>query len=69
ELPNKPANPVLDHEPELIVPEDLIRRLLKSNELLTPAQFLCIYNASLSIILDSELVWPMPEHLLPESRK
>ncbi|XP_072339287.1 testis-expressed protein 47-like isoform X2 [Scyliorhinus torazame] len=53
ELPNKPANPVLDHEPELIVPEDLIRRLLKSNELLTPAQFLCIYNASLSIILDS----------------
>ncbi|XP_038633982.1 testis-expressed protein 47-like isoform X1 [Scyliorhinus canicula] len=69
ELPNKQANPVLDHVPELIVPQDLIQRLLKSKELLTPAQFLCIYNASLSIILDSELVWPMPEHLLPESRK
>ncbi|XP_041073362.1 testis-expressed protein 47-like [Carcharodon carcharias] len=69
ELPNKAAKSVLDNVPELIVPQALIRCLLKSNELLTPAQFLSIYNASLSIIMDSELVWPKPEHLLPESRK
>ncbi|XP_078082175.1 testis-expressed protein 47 [Mustelus asterias] len=69
ELPHRPADSVLGNVPELIVPEDLIRRLLRSNELLTPAQFLCIYNASVSVIMDSELVWPKPEHLLPESRK
>ncbi|XP_067914137.1 testis-expressed protein 47 isoform X2 [Heterodontus francisci] len=69
ESPNNPPDSVLDNVPELIVPQDLIRRLLKSNELLTPAQFLDIYNAPLKIIIDSELVWPMPEHILPESRK
>ncbi|XP_060700561.1 testis-expressed protein 47 isoform X3 [Hemiscyllium ocellatum] len=69
EFPNKPISSVLDNVPELIVPQELIQRLLKSNELLTPHQFLDIYNAPLSVIIDSELVWPKPERLLPESRK
>ncbi|XP_072414467.1 testis-expressed protein 47 isoform X3 [Chiloscyllium punctatum] len=69
EFPNKPISYVLDNVPELIVPQELIQRLLKSNELLTSHQFLDIYNAPLSVIIDSELVWPKPERLLPESRK
>uniref|UniRef100_UPI00398F88E6 testis-expressed protein 47 isoform X2 n=1 Tax=Pristiophorus japonicus TaxID=55135 RepID=UPI00398F88E6 len=68
ESPNDPGS-VLDSVPELIIPQDLIGRLLKAKELLTPAQFLGIYNASLNIIMDSELVWPMPEHILPAIRK
>ncbi|XP_048466963.1 testis-expressed protein 47 isoform X2 [Rhincodon typus] len=69
EFPNKPLSSVLDNVPELIVPQELIECLLKSNELLTPHQFLDIYDASISVIMDSEFVWPKPEHLLPETRK
>ncbi|XP_067860620.1 testis-expressed protein 47-like isoform X2 [Heptranchias perlo] len=53
ESPNNPLDSVLDNVPGLIVPQDLIGRLLKSNVLLTPAQFLDIYNAPLNVIMDS----------------
>ncbi|XP_048410758.1 testis-expressed protein 47 isoform X2 [Stegostoma tigrinum] len=69
EFPNKPLSSVLDNVPELNVPQELIERVLKSNELLTPHQFLDVYDASISVIMDSEFVWPKPEHLLPETRK
>ncbi|XP_007887079.1 testis-expressed protein 47-like [Callorhinchus milii] len=60
---------LLEDIPELIVPLDVIDRLLKCNELLTPAQFLEMYDSPLNIIMDSELVWPSPQHILPIIRK
>uniref|UniRef100_A0A4W3JWC5 Uncharacterized protein n=1 Tax=Callorhinchus milii TaxID=7868 RepID=A0A4W3JWC5_CALMI len=44
---------LLEDIPELIVPLDVIDRLLKCNELLTPAQFLEMYDSPLNIIMDS----------------
>ncbi|XP_072098519.1 testis-expressed protein 47 isoform X2 [Mobula birostris] len=69
ESPNKPNDSVLDDAPELIIPQNLIARLVESRELLTSAQFLHNYSAPLKRTMDSELVWPTPEHLLPAKRK
>ncbi|XP_072882022.1 testis-expressed protein 47 isoform X3 [Hemitrygon akajei] len=69
ESPKNPNDSVLDDAPELIIPQNLIARLVESRDLLTPAQFLHNYSAPLQRAMDSELVWPTPEHLLPAKRK
>ncbi|XP_032899923.1 testis-expressed protein 47 isoform X2 [Amblyraja radiata] len=65
---NSPTDSVLDDAPELIIPQNLIARLLEARELLTPAQFLHNYGAPLNVIMDSELVWPTLENMLPSKR-
>ncbi|XP_051888736.1 testis-expressed protein 47-like isoform X2 [Pristis pectinata] len=69
ESPNNQTDSVLGDVPELIIPQNLIARLVESHELLTPAQFLHNYSAPLNILMDSEFVWPAPEHILPAKRK
>ncbi|XP_069785669.1 testis-expressed protein 47 isoform X2 [Narcine bancroftii] len=69
EFPNCVTHSVLDDVPELIIRQNWIACLVESNELLTPAQFLYNYSAPFNTIMDSEFVWPAPEHILPAKRK
>ncbi|XP_078257109.1 testis-expressed protein 47-like isoform X1 [Rhinoraja longicauda] len=66
---SSPTDSELDDVPELIVPQNLIARLLEARELLTPAQFLHNYSAPLNVFMDAELVWPTLENMLPAKRQ
>ncbi|XP_043384587.1 testis-expressed protein 47-like isoform X2 [Chelonia mydas] len=57
--PNLP-NAVLEKVPNLIISQDTICHLLECQELLSPAQFLQIYDSPLNVVMDSECVWPLP---------
>ncbi|XP_007532127.1 testis-expressed protein 47 [Erinaceus europaeus] len=46
--------------PELLLPEQIVKYLCKSEEFLDPKTFINMYNKPLHIILDSEVVWPAP---------
>ncbi|XP_012368579.2 testis-expressed protein 47 [Octodon degus] len=46
--------------PSLLLPEQIIKYLCNSEELPDPATFLSMYNKPIDIILDSEVVWPVP---------
>ncbi|XP_037611334.1 testis-expressed protein 47 isoform X1 [Sebastes umbrosus] len=43
---------VLDKSPELIVPQEVLNKLLTRDELLTPQQYLQMYNSPLNISMD-----------------
>ncbi|XP_014343129.1 testis-expressed protein 47-like [Latimeria chalumnae] len=49
--------------PELLIKEDTIHYLCKSEELMTPESFLQAYDRPVNMIFDSEIVWPAPQHL------
>ncbi|MEE6498029.1 hypothetical protein FKM82_002957 [Ascaphus truei] len=49
--------------PELLNHEEIICLLSKSKELLTPEQFLQVYNSPLNVSMASDKVWPIPQHL------
>ncbi|XP_006891551.1 PREDICTED: uncharacterized protein C7orf62 homolog [Elephantulus edwardii] len=46
--------------PELLLSEQIIKYLCKTEEFLDPAAFIEKYNNPLHITLDSEVVWPAP---------
>ncbi|XP_058153003.1 testis-expressed protein 47 [Dasypus novemcinctus] len=46
--------------PELLLPEQIIMYLCKSEEFLDPETFLKMYNKPIHVTLDSEVVWPAP---------
>ncbi|XP_036086211.1 testis-expressed protein 47 [Rousettus aegyptiacus] len=46
--------------PELLLPEQIIKYLCKSEEFLNPETFLNMFNKPIHITLDSEVVWPAP---------
>ncbi|XP_004381560.1 testis-expressed protein 47 [Trichechus manatus latirostris] len=46
--------------PELLLPEQIIKYLCKSEEFLDPATFIQMYNNPIHVTLDSEVVWPAP---------
>ncbi|XP_058581152.1 testis-expressed protein 47 [Neofelis nebulosa] len=48
--------------PELLIPEQIIKYLCKSEEFMDPEAFLNMYNKPIHITLDSEVVWPAPSH-------
>ncbi|KAM9296795.1 testis-expressed protein 47-like [Gastrophryne carolinensis] len=60
---------VLEKIPDLLVPPASIMQLLQSHELLTPEQFLRIYDSPLHVAMDSDCVWPTPGHLRPMKGK
>ncbi|XP_028675281.1 testis-expressed protein 47 isoform X2 [Erpetoichthys calabaricus] len=62
---NSADSAVFDKVPELILPEDTIKILLKCKQLLTPEEYLKSYDGPLDVMLDSEFVWPPAEHFLP----
>ncbi|XP_071797872.1 testis-expressed protein 47-like isoform X2 [Asterias amurensis] len=51
--------------PDLLIPQDLIGYLLHSQDLCSPKEFLDKFDKPLDIVLDSELVWPMPTRNFP----
>ncbi|XP_022102397.1 testis-expressed protein 47-like [Acanthaster planci] len=51
--------------PDLLIPQDLIGFLLQSTDLCSPKEFLNRYDKPLDIVLDSELVWPLPTRNFP----
>ncbi|XP_037692535.1 testis-expressed protein 47 [Choloepus didactylus] len=46
--------------PELLLPEQVIKCLCKSEEFLDPETFLKMYNKPIHVTMDSEVVWPAP---------
>ncbi|XP_039079286.1 testis-expressed protein 47 [Hyaena hyaena] len=46
--------------PELLIPEQIIKYLCKSEEFMNPEAFLNMYNRPIHITLDSEVIWPAP---------
>ncbi|XP_071509520.1 testis-expressed protein 47-like [Diadema antillarum] len=51
--------------PELLIPQDLIGYLLFTPDLCTPAEFLQRYDSPMDVVLDNELVWPLPTKNFP----
>ncbi|XP_071957533.1 testis-expressed protein 47-like [Antedon mediterranea] len=51
--------------PDLLIPQDLIGYLLRSPELFTPQSYLEKYDQPFDIVLDNELVWPLPTKNFP----
>ncbi|XP_045649273.1 testis-expressed protein 47 [Ursus americanus] len=48
--------------PELLIPEQIIKYLCKSEEFLDPETFINIYNKPIHVTLDSEVIWPAPTY-------
>ncbi|XP_006729664.1 testis-expressed protein 47 [Leptonychotes weddellii] len=48
--------------PELLIPEQIIKYLCKSEEFMDPETFLNIYNKPIHVTLDSEVIWPTPTY-------
>ncbi|XP_029784402.1 testis-expressed protein 47 [Suricata suricatta] len=46
--------------PELLISEQIIKYLCKSEEFMDPEAFLNMYNRPAHITLDSEVIWPAP---------
>ncbi|XP_033108435.1 testis-expressed protein 47-like [Anneissia japonica] len=51
--------------PDLLIPQDLIGFLLRSDDLLSPQSYLEKYDRPFDIVLDNELVWPLPTRNFP----
>ncbi|XP_058013698.1 testis-expressed protein 47-like [Ahaetulla prasina] len=49
--------------PELLIPAETIQYLCRSQECLSPAEFLKMYKNPLQPQMDSEIVWPTPTHM------
>ncbi|KAM3923877.1 testis-expressed protein 47-like [Leptodactylus fuscus] len=56
---------VFEKIPELVIPQTSILHLLQCKDLLTPEQFLKMYDTPLHLMLDNDRVWPTPVHLTP----
>ncbi|KAM6951315.1 testis-expressed protein 47 isoform 2-T2 [Aplochiton taeniatus] len=52
-----------DEAQELIVPQGVLDQLLLREEFLSPKQYLHTYHSPFNILMDSECVWPPPDHL------
>ncbi|XP_077980300.1 testis-expressed protein 47-like isoform X2 [Glandiceps talaboti] len=54
-----------DKVPELLIPQDLIGYLLQSVDLASPKRYLNLYDKPFDVVLDNELVWPLPTKTFP----
>ncbi|XP_044310016.1 testis-expressed protein 47, partial [Varanus komodoensis] len=66
--PKSPKNlpdTILEKVPELIVPQGTICYLLECQELLSPAEYLHLFDSPVDISTDSEIMWPLTERLKP----
>ncbi|XP_012781608.2 testis-expressed protein 47 [Ochotona princeps] len=48
--------------PDLLPPEQIIKYLCTSNEFMSPAEFMNMYNKPIHVTSDSEVVWPAPSY-------
>ncbi|KAM6424521.1 testis-expressed protein 47-like isoform 2-T2 [Liasis olivaceus] len=49
--------------PELLIPAETIRYLCRTQECLSPVEFLKVFDNPLQPNMDSETVWPTPTHM------
>nr|XP_005989352.1 PREDICTED: uncharacterized protein C7orf62 homolog isoform X2 [Latimeria chalumnae] len=56
-----PLDFVQEKYPQLILPQNAVQHLLTCRELLTPQEFLQAYDTPFNFVMDSEIVWPLPE--------
>jgi hypothetical protein len=54
-----------DLKPDFLLPQDLLEYLARSEDLDSPAKFISRYCLPTQVVLDSELVWPLPNRLFP----
>ncbi|XP_075686644.1 testis-expressed protein 47-like [Rhinoderma darwinii] len=52
-----------DLAPELLVREDIICFLIRSERFLKPEEFLKMYNKPMNSSVTADLIWPAPQHL------
>ncbi|XP_036285399.1 testis-expressed protein 47 [Pipistrellus kuhlii] len=55
-----PSENLYQPAPELLLPEQIIKYLYKSEEFLEPEIFINMYNRPIHITFDTEVVWPAP---------
>lgn len=55
-----PSENLYQPAPELLLPEQIINYLYKSEEFLEPETFINMYNRPIHITFDTEVVWPAP---------
>ncbi|XP_008059653.1 uncharacterized protein C7orf62 homolog [Carlito syrichta] len=55
-----PGNNLHQSVPDLLLSEQIIKYLCKSEELMDPATFINMYDRPIDVTLDSEVVWPAP---------
>ena len=53
--------------PDLLLPQDMIDYFCECNDLCSPKEYRQHYGKPFEVVLDSELVWPIPSYLLPLS--
>ncbi|XP_055277012.1 testis-expressed protein 47 [Moschus berezovskii] len=58
--PKGPGDNLHQAAPELLLPEQIIKYLCNSAELMDPEGFVNMYNKPIHVTLDSEVVWPAP---------
>ena len=58
--PKGPGDSLHQAAPELLLPEQIIKYLCISTELMDPEGFINMYNKPIHVTLDSEVVWPAP---------
>ncbi|XP_077713182.1 testis-expressed protein 47 [Canis aureus] len=48
--------------PELLIPEQIIKYLCKSEQFMDPETFIDMYNKPIHVTLDSDVIWPAPTY-------
>ncbi|XP_062508565.1 testis-expressed protein 47-like [Corticium candelabrum] len=51
--------------PDLIIPPDILEYLIQSSKLCSPTRYKYVYRNPCKVVLDNELVWPLPVRLFP----
>ncbi|XP_016074246.1 PREDICTED: uncharacterized protein C7orf62 homolog [Miniopterus natalensis] len=57
-----PADNLHQPEPDLLLQEQIIKYLYKSEQFMDPGAFLNMYNKPIHVTMDSDVVWPAPSH-------
>ncbi|XP_046856732.1 testis-expressed protein 47-like isoform X2 [Xenia sp. Carnegie-2017] len=53
--------------PDLLPPQDMLEYMCECNDICTPSEYIHHYGKPFATVLDSELVWPIPSYLMPQS--
>jgi hypothetical protein len=51
--------------PDHIIPPDILEYLIQTSELYSPTRYKEMYRKPCKVVLDNELIWPLPVRLFP----